>query len=99
MKHVCLAALFAAFALLPALNHTLLADEKPNVILVFIDDMGWGDFSCFGNDEVETENIDRRRSPIHQLLRQLADLLAVEDGHLDRTVSAALADYVVLGPS
>ena len=21
--------------------------------------MGWGDFSCFGNDEVETENIDR----------------------------------------
>jgi arylsulfatase A-like enzyme len=59
MKHVCLAALFAAFALLPALNHTLLADEKPNVILVFIDDMGWGDFSCFGNDEVETENIDR----------------------------------------
>jgi len=59
MKHVCLAALFAAFAFLPAVNPTLLADEKPNVILVFIDDMGWGDFSCFGNDEVETENIDR----------------------------------------
>ncbi len=33
--------------------------EKPNVILVFIDDMGWADFSCFGNKEVATPNIDR----------------------------------------
>ena len=32
---------------------------KPNIILVFIDDMGWGDFSCFGNRSVETQNIDR----------------------------------------
>lgn len=33
--------------------------KRPNIILVFIDDMGWGDFSCFGNDEVETQNVDR----------------------------------------
>ena len=33
--------------------------EPPNIILVFIDDMGWGDFSCFGNQAVETQNIDR----------------------------------------
>ncbi len=32
---------------------------KPNFILVFIDDMGWADFSCFGNTEAETPNIDR----------------------------------------
>ena len=32
---------------------------KPNIVLVFIDDMGWGDFSCFGNKAVKTENIDR----------------------------------------
>ncbi len=32
--------------------------KRPNILLVFIDDMGWGDFSCFGNKEVETENID-----------------------------------------
>ena len=31
----------------------------PNVILVFIDDMGWGDFSCFGNEGAKTPNIDR----------------------------------------
>ena len=37
----------------------LAVTEPPNIILVFIDDMGWGDFSCFGNQAVETQNIDR----------------------------------------
>ncbi|MFN3190585.1 MAG: sulfatase-like hydrolase/transferase [Aureliella sp.] len=41
----------------------LLAEElpraQPNVILVFIDDMGWADFSCFGNQDAQTPNIDR----------------------------------------
>jgi uncharacterized sulfatase len=32
---------------------------KPNIVFVLIDDMGWGDFSCFGNQEVKTPNIDR----------------------------------------
>lgn len=32
---------------------------RPNVVLVLIDDMGWGDFSCFGNPEAKTPNIDR----------------------------------------
>lgn len=31
----------------------------PNIVMVFIDDMGWGDFSCFGNPHVQTKNIDR----------------------------------------
>ena len=35
------------------------AESRPNVILVFIDDMGWGDFSCFGNAITRTENIDQ----------------------------------------
>ncbi len=35
------------------------AAPQPNVILVFVDDMGWADFSCFGNQAVETQNIDR----------------------------------------
>lgn len=38
------------------------ADNPPNIILVFIDDMGWGDFSCFGNQEAKTPNIDRLAS-------------------------------------
>ena len=32
--------------------------KKPNYILVFIDDMGWGDFSCFGNEHAKTPHID-----------------------------------------
>jgi len=32
---------------------------KPNIVFVLIDDMGWGDFSCFGNTEAKTPNIDR----------------------------------------
>ena len=35
------------------------AATKPNIILVFIDDMGWGDFSCFGNQDANTKHIDR----------------------------------------
>ena len=33
--------------------------ERPNIILVFIDDMGWADFSCFGNTDAETPQVDR----------------------------------------
>jgi uncharacterized sulfatase len=32
---------------------------RPNIVFVLIDDMGWGDFSCFGNTEAKTPNIDR----------------------------------------
>ncbi|MBD3676538.1 MAG: sulfatase-like hydrolase/transferase [Planctomycetaceae bacterium] len=45
--------------ILCSLSLPLHAAEKPNVILVFIDDMGWADFSCFGNTEAETPNIDK----------------------------------------
>jgi uncharacterized sulfatase len=27
--------------------------------MILIDDMGWGDFSCFGNKDAKTPNIDR----------------------------------------
>lgn len=33
--------------------------NQPNIVVVFIDDMGWSDLSCFGNQQVTTENIDR----------------------------------------
>ena len=33
--------------------------QDPNVILIFIDDMGWADLSCFGNTDAETPNIDQ----------------------------------------
>ncbi|GAB5559313.1 MAG: sulfatase-like hydrolase/transferase [Synoicihabitans sp.] len=33
--------------------------EKPNILIFFIDDMGYGDPSCFGNELVETPRIDQ----------------------------------------
>ena len=32
--------------------------KQPNIVLVFVDDMGWEDFSCFGNQDASTPNID-----------------------------------------
>jgi len=31
----------------------------PNIVLIFIDDMGWSDLSCFGNQDACTPNIDQ----------------------------------------
>ena len=36
---------------------SLKAAEKPNFLLVMVDDMGWTDIGCFGS-EIETPNID-----------------------------------------
>jgi len=33
--------------------------NRPNIIFLFIDDMGYGDLSCTGNKDVPTKNIDR----------------------------------------
>ena len=35
------------------------AADRPNVVIVLMDDFGWGDPSCYGNKLVETKNIDR----------------------------------------
>ena len=34
-------------------------NKKPNIILIFIDDMGWADLSSFGNKDAQTPNIDK----------------------------------------
>ena len=52
MKLLRLAAL--VLALTP-----LAAKDRPNVLLLLVDDMGWADFSCFGNTAAKTPNIDR----------------------------------------
>lgn len=35
------------------------AADRPSFVFVFIDDMGYGDLSCYGNKDIRTENIDR----------------------------------------
>ena len=50
-----LALLFSAF------GHAIAA-EKPNVIVIMADDMGYGDLSCYGADDFETPHIDQLAS-------------------------------------
>ena len=34
-------------------------EKLPNFIIIFTDDMGYGDLSCFGNKKTKTPNLDR----------------------------------------
>jgi arylsulfatase A-like enzyme len=33
--------------------------ERPNIVLIYADDVGFGDLSCYGADRVQTPNLDR----------------------------------------
>lgn len=46
-------------ALLALLGTSVLSAEKPNVIVIMADDLGYGDLSCYGADDFETPNIDQ----------------------------------------
>ena len=47
-------------ALLLAASTSVLfaADQQPNIIVLFADDLGYGELSCQGNPEIPTPNID-----------------------------------------
>ena len=50
--------ILAAFSLVVLFAGSLLAADKPNVIVIMADDLGYGDVSCYGATELETPNID-----------------------------------------
>ncbi len=35
------------------------ANERPNIVFLLVDDLGWGDFGCYGAKFNETPNIDK----------------------------------------
>lgn len=51
-------ALFLAIAFLASSLHAT-TPEKPNVVLVFADDLGYGDLGCYGSAVHRTPNLDR----------------------------------------
>lgn len=51
--------LAAAFVLAFWLTSHAIGAEKPNIIVIIADDLGWGDVSCNGTSDVPTPNIDR----------------------------------------
>ena len=49
--------LFIGFCLLGKTN--VVGQQKPNVVLIYADDLGYGDISCNGATKIRTPNIDR----------------------------------------
>jgi arylsulfatase A-like enzyme len=53
----------ASLAAIPNLLSAATSSAKrPNIVLFLVDDLGWGDFGCYGDTFHETPNIDRLAS-------------------------------------
>lgn len=48
-----------AVAIAPAVDAAAAEQRRPNVVVILIDDMGYGDLGCYGSKEIRTPNIDR----------------------------------------
>ena len=48
-----------AFFLLCVVALPLAAAEKPNIVVILADDLGWGELGCYGQQKIPTPNIDR----------------------------------------
>ena len=48
-----------ALILFSVVSRDARADDKPNIVLIFADDLGYGDLGCYGATKVQTPNIDR----------------------------------------
>jgi arylsulfatase A-like enzyme len=40
-------------------THSIPAENRPNIIFILVDDLGWSDLGCYGSEFHETPNIDR----------------------------------------
>jgi arylsulfatase A-like enzyme len=62
MKHrPILLTLFSGliFVLLTSPPAPAASSEKPNIIFILADDLGWGDLGCYGNLDIATPNLNR----------------------------------------
>ena len=59
MKHFITPLIALLFAPLAALHADDTPKQKPNVLLILADDLGWSDLGCYGADLHETPHLDR----------------------------------------
>ncbi|WP_230627772.1 sulfatase family protein [Roseiconus lacunae] len=43
-------------------SSALLAADRPNFVVIFCDDLGWGDLACYGHPTIATPHLDRMAS-------------------------------------
>ncbi|MES2776530.1 MAG: arylsulfatase [Bacteroidota bacterium] len=48
----------AAIIFCALMAHTALAQQKPNVVFIYADDLGYGDLGCYGATKIKTPNLD-----------------------------------------
>ena len=46
----------------PVINKDYNALKSPNLIFIYSDDLGYGDLSCYGADQISTPTLDRLAS-------------------------------------
>ncbi len=51
--------LLLALVLLCSASSSVSANTRPNVVLIFADDLGYGDLGCFGSTTIRTPHLDR----------------------------------------
>jgi uncharacterized sulfatase len=56
---LALALLLTFFAIA---THPVIAADKPNIIYIMCDDLGYGDLGCFGQQRIQTRRLDRLAS-------------------------------------
>ena len=55
-------AIWVTSGICTAFSFGLQASERPNIVFIIADDIGWNDIGCYGNPVVKTPNIDRLAS-------------------------------------
>ena len=53
---------YLSFLLLVTIGSFLCAAERPNILIIFTDDQGYGDLGCYGSDNHKTPRMDRLAS-------------------------------------
>lgn len=58
IKHIFIWLLILSFWDLNSQNNNVLNTTKPNIVIIYLDDLGYGDLSSYGATEINTPNID-----------------------------------------
>lgn len=55
---ICLLLLIVSAVIFSCFMPRMRSQKKPNILIIYVDDLGYGDLSCYGATAVQTPNID-----------------------------------------